>query len=60
MKVLVVDVGGTSIKILASGQSEPRKFESGPSMTVAQMVRGVRKRRPAGPTIASRSAIRAW
>ena len=43
MKVLVVDVGGTSIKILASGQSEPRKFESGPSMTVAQMVSGVRK-----------------
>ena len=43
MKVLVVDVGGTSIKILASGQSEPRKFESGPSMTVAQMVSGVKK-----------------
>jgi polyphosphate glucokinase len=43
MKVLVVDVGGTSIKILATGQREPRKFESGPSLTVAQMVSGVKK-----------------
>jgi len=43
MKVLVVDVGGTSIKILASGQREPRKFESGPTLTVTQMVRGVRQ-----------------
>ena len=43
MKVLVVDVGGTSIKILASGQREPRKFESGPAMTVTQMVSGVKK-----------------
>ena len=43
MKVLVIDVGGTSVKILATGQREPRKFESGPSMTVAQMVSGVKK-----------------
>jgi len=43
MKVLVVDVGGTSIKILATGQDEPRKFASGPSMTVRQMVAGVKK-----------------
>jgi polyphosphate glucokinase len=43
MKVLVIDVGGTSVKILASGQEEPRKFESGPLMTVAQMVSGVKK-----------------
>jgi polyphosphate glucokinase len=43
MSVLVIDVGGTSVKILASGQQEPRKFESGPSMTVAQMVSGVKK-----------------
>jgi polyphosphate glucokinase len=43
MKVLVVDVGGTSVKILATGQDEPRKFASGPSMTVRQMVAGVKK-----------------
>jgi len=43
MKVLVVDVGGTSVKILAVGQGEPRKFESGPLMTVGQMVAGVEK-----------------
>jgi polyphosphate glucokinase len=42
MKVLVVDVGGTSVKILATGQSEPRKFESGPLMTPRQMVAGVK------------------
>ncbi len=43
MKVLVIDVGGTTVKILATGQREPRKFESGLTMTVAQMVRGVNK-----------------
>jgi len=42
MKVLVVDVGGTSVKIAAHGQSEPRKFQSGPTMTVQQMVAGVK------------------
>ena len=30
MDVLVVDVGGTHVKILATGQDEPRKFVSGP------------------------------
>jgi polyphosphate glucokinase len=43
MKVLVIDVGGTSVKILAQGQGEPRKFASGPSMTVRQMVTGVKQ-----------------
>jgi len=38
MKVLVIDIGGTSVKILASGQTEPRKFPSGPTMTPSQMV----------------------
>jgi polyphosphate glucokinase len=41
MKVLVVDVGGTSVKILATGQDTPRKFPSGPKLTPAQMVAGV-------------------
>lgn len=43
MKVLVIDVGGTHVKILASGQSEPRRVASGPAMTAAQMVAAVRK-----------------
>jgi polyphosphate glucokinase len=42
MKVLVVDIGGTNVKILASGQSVRRKFPSGASMTPAQMVAGVK------------------
>ncbi len=42
-KVLVVDVGGSHVKILASGRREPRKFVSGPTMTPRQMVAGVEK-----------------
>ena len=30
-RVLVIDVGGTSVKILATGQSESRSFPSGPN-----------------------------
>ena len=41
--VLVVDIGGTSVKILASGQGEHRSFPSGPKLTPKQMVSGVRK-----------------
>ena len=41
MKVLVVDIGGTKIKILASGRRQPRKFPSGPMMTPEKMVSGV-------------------
>jgi polyphosphate glucokinase len=43
MNVLVVDVGGTHVKILATGQKEPREFESGPTLTAKQMVSQVRK-----------------
>jgi polyphosphate glucokinase len=42
MKVLVIDVGGTHVKILATGQKAAREFESVPSMTAAQMVAGVK------------------
>ena len=42
MKVLVIDVGGTNVKILASGQTEPRRLPSGPTMNAAQMVEKVR------------------
>lgn len=42
MKVLVIDVGGSHVKILATGQAEERKFESGPKMTPARMAEGVK------------------
>jgi polyphosphate glucokinase len=41
--VLVVDVGGTSVKILATGQSERRSFTSGPTLTPRRMVSEVKK-----------------
>jgi polyphosphate glucokinase len=42
-KVLVVDVGGTSVKILATGQSQHRSFPSGPRLTPRQMVSETKK-----------------
>jgi len=42
MNVLVVDVGGTNVKLLVTGQTEPRKFPSGPTLTPVQMVSGVK------------------
>jgi polyphosphate glucokinase len=44
MKVLVIDVGGTRVKILATGQRVKRSFLSGPKLTPEQMVSGVQKR----------------
>lgn len=43
MNVLVIDVGGTHVKILATGQTEPREIVSGPTMTAKQMVEDVKK-----------------
>jgi polyphosphate glucokinase len=39
VKVLVIDVGGTHVKLLATGRRTPAKFESGPRLTPAVMVR---------------------
>jgi polyphosphate glucokinase len=36
--VLVVDVGGSHVKVLASGEQESRRADSGPSLTAAEMV----------------------
>ena len=41
--VLVIDVGGTSVKVLATGQSESRSFRSGPRLTPRLMVSKVKK-----------------
>lgn len=43
MNVLAVDIGGTNVKILVSGENEPRKFPSGPHLTPRAMVAGVKK-----------------
>jgi polyphosphate glucokinase len=43
MKVLAIDVGGTHVKILASGESESRRFDSGPTLTPEQMAVEVKK-----------------
>ena len=42
MNVLVIDVGGSHIKILATGQTEARRMDSGPSITPSEMVEGVK------------------
>lgn len=39
--ILVVDVGGSKIKLLLSGQTEPIKLPSGPELTPAVMVQQV-------------------
>jgi polyphosphate glucokinase len=41
-KTLVIDVGGSNVKILASGQDEVRKIPSGPELTPIQMVDAVK------------------
>ena len=41
MKVLMIDVGGTSVKLMASGHEGFRKFKSGRALTAAKMVKGV-------------------
>ena len=42
-RVLVVDVGGSHVKMLATGQREARRFPSGPKLTAAKMVAKVRR-----------------
>ena len=41
MNVLVIDIGGTHVKLLATGQDARREFLSGPELTSEQMVAGV-------------------
>lgn len=43
MKVLVVDIGGTSIKILATGHRTPLRIPSGRQLTPKRMVRQVKE-----------------
>jgi polyphosphate glucokinase len=41
MNVLVIDIGGTHVKILATGQKERRRIPSGASLTATKMVTDV-------------------
>jgi polyphosphate glucokinase len=43
VKVLVIDIGGNSLKLLFTGETEPRKLPSGPTLTPRQMVSAVLK-----------------
>ena len=43
MKILAIDVGGSHVKILASGRKQKREIVSGPKMTARQMVTRVKK-----------------
>jgi len=43
MNILMIDVGGTHVKVLVTGESEPRKFASGPRLTARKMVAVVKK-----------------
>jgi polyphosphate glucokinase len=42
-KILVIDVGGTNIKVLATGKEEVRKVPSGPQMNPEKMVEVVKE-----------------
>jgi len=64
-KILVIDVGGTHVKVLVTGMKTPIKIVSGPSFTAADMAREVKsalKNRPydavsigyPGPVVQSR------
>jgi polyphosphate glucokinase len=41
--VLVVDVGGSHVKVLATGEQESRRADSGPTFTAAQMVEAAKE-----------------
>lgn len=43
MNILVIDIGGTHVKVLATGKKTPRRFRSGSNMTPTRMVSGVKK-----------------
>lgn len=43
MNILAIDVGGSHVKMLATGQTEPTRIDSGPELTPTAMVAGVRE-----------------
>ena len=70
-KVLVIDVGGTHVKVLATDKDEERVFVSGPRLTPKQMVSRVKKLTTdweyevvsigfPGPTLQGRPIVEPW
>src|SRR5262249_24411585 len=43
MKILVIDVGGTHVKVLGTGRKVPIKIKSGPTLTPRRMVAAVKR-----------------
>lgn len=44
MSTLVIDIGGTNVKLLATGQTEPIKIPSGPKMSAERMMSAIKER----------------
>src|SRR5689334_18816023 len=42
MRVLVIDIGGTHVKLYATRRKEPLKIDSGPTMTPRRLVEAVK------------------
>jgi len=43
MNILVVDIGGSHVKVLVTGQDQARRFVSGPTLTPRRMISRIRK-----------------
>ena len=43
MRILVIDIGGSHVKFLATGHKQPVKLPSGPALTAQSMMESVRK-----------------
>lgn len=43
MNILVIDIGGSHVKMLVTGEQEPRKFDSHKGLTPAELVAGVKE-----------------
>ncbi|MGV3662557.1 MAG: ROK family protein [Prosthecobacter sp.] len=43
MKILMIDIGGSNVKMMVNGHEEMRKFPSGRTLTARRMVAGVKK-----------------
>ena len=42
MRILMIDIGGSNVKVMVNGNEEMRKFPSGRELTAKQMVAGVK------------------
>src|SRR5215471_14719542 len=59
-RVLTVDIGGSNIKVLASGQTEPRKRRSRRNLPPPKMVKTVQELQMDGTMKRSQSVIPDW